>query len=322
MNIPAISPEPQAAAVLGSVEKPRASVILPHLNTPEFLVRALQSLAAQKLDHGRFEIIVVDNGSRIPLTAVKEAWPHVTFLQELEPGPGPARNLGAAHARADVLAFIDSDIQIGSDWLMAGLNALGTKPLQMIGGDLRVDVPNPKRLSGLEAFESVISFRQKLFINKHHYSSTANLMMTRDVFEAVGGFGGINTPEDLNFGRRAHALGIVVRYVPEMVALHPAQGSFEEMRVRWQRLSVQHFSNSRQSGQPLLAWQARSLAVMVSSLAHIPVMLVSPRIAGIGNRLRGIGYLMRIRWARGLDMLRIARKATGADQPSAMNWNR
>ena len=45
-----------------SVGLPRVSVIIPHLNTPELLVRCLQSVAGQRIDYGWFEIIVVDNG--------------------------------------------------------------------------------------------------------------------------------------------------------------------------------------------------------------------------------------------------------------------
>ena len=44
-------------------ERPRISVVIPHLNQPEFLTRCLASLAAgTRLP---YEVIVVDNGSAV-----------------------------------------------------------------------------------------------------------------------------------------------------------------------------------------------------------------------------------------------------------------
>ena len=69
-----------------SVGLPRVSVIIPHLNTPELLVRCLQSVAGQRIDYGWFEIIVVDNGSQDTLDVLKASWPGVLFLREQQPG--------------------------------------------------------------------------------------------------------------------------------------------------------------------------------------------------------------------------------------------
>jgi GT2 family glycosyltransferase len=298
------------------------SVIIPHLNTPELLVRALQSVSSQQLDHGWFEIMVVDNGSRVPLGAIAAAWPQVRFLVERTPGPGPARNRGIAASAADSLAFVDADVRVCPGWLQAGVDALEADGSGPIGGDIRIDTGGKRRLSGVEAFECVFSFRQQRYIEREHYSVTANLMMTRDVFEAVGPFGGLDTAEDADFGRRAHALGYRTRYVPAMRALHPARASLEEMRRKWRRLSSHGIMAHFQAGRSRMAWNMKAMAVALSGPAHAPRMLVSRRVSGLGNRLRGLGFLLRIRWARALDMLILAREAAGVGEPLAMNWNR
>jgi glycosyltransferase involved in cell wall biosynthesis len=306
----------------GGDGRPRVSIIIPHLNTPDLLVRALQSVASQHLDHGWFEIIVVDNGSRLPLGPIATAWPDVRFLVERTPGPGPARNHGIAAARADRLAFVDADVRVCPGWLQAGVDALDADPSGPIGGDVRIDIGGKRRLSGVEAFECVFSFRQRRYIERERYSVTANLMMTRAVFDAVGPFGGLDTAEDADFGRRAHALGHRTRYVPAMRALHPPRASMEEMRRKWRRLSSHaHVAHSRAGGSPM-AWRMKAVAVALSGPAHAPRMLVSRRIRGLGNRLRGLGFLLGIRWARALDMLSLAREAAAVGEPLAMNWNR
>jgi glycosyltransferase involved in cell wall biosynthesis len=296
-------------------------VIVPHLNTPELLVRALQSLSRQRIDHGWFEILVVDNGSRLPLDPICRAWPEVRFLVEPTPGPGPARNRGVAAARADILAFIDADVQVAPGWLQAGLDALGHGP-GPIGGDVRIDTGGCDRLAPVCAFECVFAFRQRDYIVRKHYSVTANLMCRRAVFDEAGPFGGIDTAEDRLFGERARAAGYPTRYVPAMRAFHPPRASFAEMRRKWQRLAAQAFNGHLDRGRPLLAWRLRALAVGVSWVPHLPRMLFSPRVRGIANRLGGASILVRIRLARALDMLRLAREAQAQAGAHAFDWNR
>lgn len=299
--------------------QPVVSVIIPHLNTPELLVRALQSVAMQKLDRGHAEIIVVDNGSRMSLEPIRRAWPQVRFLVEHEPGPGPARNLGVKHARADLLAFIDADVQVLPGWMQAGLDALGENPDSPIGGDVRLIVADPAHLTGVEAFECVFSFRQREYIEKKHYSVTANLMVSRRTFERAGPFGGIDTAEDMMFGQRAWRMGMPTRYVPAMRAMHPTRRDFADMRRKWHRLSIQAHSRYRGSA---VRWYARSVAVGISPIAHVPQVFSSDRIGGFGNRWRALAFLFRIRTARALDMIRLAREAKGGSGARALNWNR
>lgn len=301
---------------------PRVSVIIPHLNTPEYLVRLLQSVAAQRLDHGWHEIIVVDNGSRLSLEPIMQTWPDVRFLVERTPGPGPARNHGIAHARADILAFIDADMKAEPGWLQSGLDALAADSAGPLGGDVRIDTGGRSRLTGVEAFECEFAYRQEHYIRRERFSGAGNLMITRAMFDRAGPFGGIATAEDKAFGQRAHAMGMPTRYVPAMRALHPARASVAELAAKWQRLTVQKFSSHSGSGRSMVRWRALALATMVSGVAHLPRMLTSNRLSGWGNRLRGCGVLMVIRWQRGLDMWRLAGEAAGRASDNALKWNR
>jgi GT2 family glycosyltransferase len=307
--------------LLAQLGPPRVSVIIPHYNTPELLVKCLQAVAAQRLDTGWFEIIVVDNGSRLPMRLLEATWPGVRFLVERQSGPGPARNTGVRAARADLLAFVDADVRVAPGWLQAAVKAAGTRPLALVGGDVRIDVGDRKRMTEVEAFESVFSFRQKSYIRRKHYSVTANLVMTRAVFDKAGPFDGIDKPEDRAFGERAFALGIRTRYAPRMLAFHPARASAEDIRRKFARVAHQAFTQHLERGRPLLLWEARAAAMAVSSVAHAPMMLFSRRVTGLGNRWRGLRLLFRLRWQRALDMLDLARKARSGDRLALVNWN-
>lgn len=98
-------------------EPPLISVILPVFNAlrwdADYLVEALRSVAAQT--YGVFELIIVDDGSTDGSAAVVQQFidehPElaITFLRKENGGQSSARNLGAAHARGDWIAFLDQD---------------------------------------------------------------------------------------------------------------------------------------------------------------------------------------------------------------------
>ncbi len=299
---------------------PVASVIVPHFNTPDLLDRLLQSLAAQELAEGWFEVIVVDNGSTTPLDTVRARWPGVRFLDCPTRGPGPARNVGVAAARAPRLAFIDADMRAAPGWLAAGIRALDRSRSGHVGGDVRIDLADPGRMTGVEAFESVFGYRMDLYIAREGFTGTGNLFITPETFAAAGPFGGIGTQEDKDFGQRATRLGRPPVYAPEAVAFHPPRPDFADMRARWQRLSLQALNSHLRDGGSLLAWRLRALVVMASGIGHAPRLLLSARAQGLGARLRGLGVLLRIRLVRGLDMLRQAGSATSR-VADAEKWN-
>lgn len=308
-----------ATAAPAATPPPRVSIIIPHLNTPELLVRCLQSLSTQTLDHGRFEIIVVDNGSRLPLDHVAAAWPEVTFLREPTPGPGPARNLGVRHAKAGVLAFIDADCRADRGWLQVAVDAVAADTVRPAGGDVRVDFRDSRHVTGLEAFEAVFSFRQKLYIQRKHFAGAGNLACTRETFAAVGDFAGIEKSEDVDWGLRATAAGRPPRYVAAMRIFHPARPSLAALHKRWERFIAHKWFVQDKSLAGRIGWQIRTFAVLMSPAAHIFLILGSPRIPTLGARLRAIPVLFATRTHRFREMQRVARTN---DASSARNWNR
>jgi len=85
-----------------------ATVIVPVFEDVEFLLAALQSVAAQT--RPAHEVVVVVDGPEVDLSSVLvELDTSVRVLHRARGGPGAARNTGARHATGTVLAFLDSD---------------------------------------------------------------------------------------------------------------------------------------------------------------------------------------------------------------------
>jgi glycosyltransferase involved in cell wall biosynthesis len=296
---------------------PIASIIIPHLNQPDALVRCLTSLERQDFDRGAIEIIVVDNGSRQPLDDIARQFSNVRFLEQSEPGPGLARNVGVAAATADILLFIDADCRAHPLWVRCAVAALNAA--EIIGGDVQIDIVDPARLTALESYESVFAYRQSLYITREGFSGTGNLGMTRSIFDAVGQFGGIGIAEDRDWGQRARGLGHMTRYVPEMIVYHPARKNFDELAEKWRRHVAHDLAKHRSSGGSVLGWRLRAMAMLGSIVPHSLSLLRSPRLSGLSNRIRGIGLLARIRIFRCTEMLRQASVTGGG---AASRWNR
>ncbi len=191
----------------------RASVIVPARDAATTLPRTLEALGAQRLE-GDYEVIVVDDGSRDDTAAVAER-AGATVLRQPAQGPAQARNRGVAAARAEALAFCDADVFPCEGWLAAGLEALGSADL--VQGHVLPDPSVP-----LGPFDRTIWITGQVGLWE-----TANLFVTRELFDRVGGFEewlrpwrGKALAEDVWFGWRALRAGARPAFASGALAHH------------------------------------------------------------------------------------------------------
>lgn len=99
------------------------TIIIPTLNRPEPLRRALASVKSQVLLPGiAIEIVVVDNSpdrsaERVVAAFVVAPGERVRYLSEPTPGVANARNAGVRAAQGRWVAFLDDDEQAEPDWI-------------------------------------------------------------------------------------------------------------------------------------------------------------------------------------------------------------
>jgi glycosyltransferase involved in cell wall biosynthesis len=283
---------------------PLISVVIPHLNQPEALEACISSLDAQSLARCFFEIIVVDNGSVSKPEEIVANHSGTRLLRELQPGPGPARNVGSRYATGDIIAFIDADCRAHRDWLRNALQAIRSLPEgTILGGDVRIWRNRWNKPTAIEAYEAVFGYRSKLFIERHGYCVTANLVVRRTDYEKAGPFTGIEFAEDVEWGQRARSAGLTLRYVPEMVVFHPARRSLQELCVKWDRHTQHNLNVARGKPGWKIRWIARALAVLASPIVDSMKVLGSDRIQGVSTRLKAISVLFAIRAYRARKML-------------------
>jgi len=300
---------------------PAISIVIPHLNDAERLGRCLVALAAQDFDMARAEVIVVANGSREPPAALAAGFPGARLAEEATPGPGPARNRGAALAAAPILAFTDSDCIPEPGWVTAILARFAAEPATgIIGGEVRVFAADPGRPTPAEAYDLLFGFQQRAHIAKRRFSVTANLAVRRAVLEAVGPFGGLEVSEDLDWGQRAAALGHRTHFAPEMVVRHPARADMTAIRAQWDRHTSHHWRVRGATARGRLQWALTIPVMAASPLAAIPKILASDRVASAGTRWQAFRVLGLIRLYRARRMLEAMRG--GRARTASRSWNR
>src|SRR5690554_2773864 len=98
---------------------PSFSIVIPVFNEENYIGRCLKSIYNSNYEHSQFEVIVVDNGSHDRSHQIALGFEHTRVLQLAKGNVGAVRNHGAAHARGDVLFFIDADCLVDPNWLQS-----------------------------------------------------------------------------------------------------------------------------------------------------------------------------------------------------------
>lgn len=162
------------------------SVIIPTYNRWPMVGEAIDSVLAQS--YGELELIVVDDGSRDE-TAEKltKYGPAVRVISQPRRGVAAARNLGVSQSTARYIAFLDSDDLWKPKKIEAQVNFMESHPEVQICQTEEIWIRNGRRVNPKKKHRKPSGdiFRASLDLC---LVSPSAVMMTRDLFDRVGGF--------------------------------------------------------------------------------------------------------------------------------------
>lgn len=271
------------------------AIIIPHYNDVARLERCLEALMPQV--GADVEVVVADNASTADLGPVRARWPGVRIVVEPRKGAGPARNAGVAATEAPWLMFIDADCVPAPGWLARGRAIADAGAV--IGGRVDVFHETPPPLSGAEAFEEVFAFRMRDYLERDAFLGSGNLVTSRAVFDAVGGFRPA-VSEDKDWSQRAARAGFRLGFDEAFAVGHPSRRDWAALRAKWRRLTREAFLLDGQGARA--RWALKALLMPASVLAHAPRVLRHPGLTA-GEKARALATLVRIRLARMVWML-------------------
>ena len=175
----------------------------------------LACLEAQTLPRSSWELIVVDDGSPVPLSADRAD----RIIRVDSPGgPYSARNRGLEVAQGSRIAITDSDCRPRAGWLDAIVKALDDA--DMAAGAIHVTVGESPGIA--ERIDAARNLDQRSYAG-NGFAAFANFACRRAVIAAVGPFNGrLVSNGDREFCMRATEAGFSLEYVPNAVVEHSA----------------------------------------------------------------------------------------------------
>jgi glycosyltransferase involved in cell wall biosynthesis len=197
------------------------TVVVATHNRADRLQTLLGALAAQSLDTARFEVVVVDDGSRdatpaVLATAASAGDLNLRVLTQPEAGgPASARNRGWRAATAPVVAFTDDDCRPTDRWLETLLTTQGGRDDYVVQGRTE---PDPREREDLGPFAKTL-----LIEGPSPHFETCNIAYPVKILEAVNGFDeGYPAPagEDSDLGWRATDAGATRVFAPDALVYH------------------------------------------------------------------------------------------------------
>lgn len=299
---------------------PDISIIIPHLNQNVALEKCINSLRQQTYPIGQMEVLIADNGSRQFPTLKNKSFHRLEVIAEPTPGPGPARNSAVKTSKGKYLFFIDADCMADPNWIMTGLSELETNPNMIFGGDVKIAKSESQQMKAIEAYENIFAYMQETYIKKKGFSGSGNLAVSKESFDRVGPFPGIEVAEDRGWGAMALRAGFKFKYCPDMIIYHPARETFQELFDKWARHSRHDYADLKNKPVPLLRWAFKAILVLASIPVHSFKIVYSKRLSGIMPKAKAIYALAVIRLFRVWFMLRmiVSKKFRNQD----MDWNR
>lgn len=217
--------------------RPVASIIIPVHGNEGATLRCLGSLSLARVSRP-FEVLVVDDGSPPGSLDALGAVDGIGLVRSVQNrGFVAACNLGARHAGAPWLVFLNNDTVVTDGWLdrlvetvaaRPGVGAVGARllfedgRLQEAGGIVRSDgsAHNVGRGDHPDA-------PQYRYLRAVDYCSGACLLVPADVFARLGGFDDAYSPayyEDVDLAFKLRSVDLDVLYQPRAVVFH-AEGA-------------------------------------------------------------------------------------------------
>jgi glycosyltransferase involved in cell wall biosynthesis len=204
--------------------EPFLSVIIPTYNRPDHLAACLESLC--RLDYPRqdFEVIVVDDGSEMPVKDVCCAFRErlrIELMEQPHAGPAAARNAGSLRGRGEFLVFTDDDCRPTSDWLRKIETHCLATPEHMIGGrTINLLQDNVFSQTSQLIVDTVYDY-YNFGVGGPRFFASNNLVVPAAAFRRLGGFNSeFVTAEDRDLCDRWLCQGYRMAYASEALVYH------------------------------------------------------------------------------------------------------
>lgn len=254
-------------------EKPpkhAVSILVAARNETNTIETVVRDLFKQNYTQELFEVIVIDDhsedGTFAQAEALKAEFPHLKVLSSGKgEGKKAALACGIKEARFGIVATVDADCRVPSEWLITMLSHWKTKETKMLLGPIVLE-PATTVLERVQSLEMhAIMGLTGGFAGQGNpiMANGANIFFDKEAFAQIGGYGSSENPSGddvftmLNFdGEWPGSVTFVKDYESAVLtAPQPTFSAFWQQRKRW--LSKKGgYSNAWVKGSAIITYLA------------------------------------------------------------------
>ena len=226
---------------------PAFSIVVPTYGRPASLPHLLDALANQDFPANRFEVVLVDDGSKEPVEPlVREYFSRLPLRVARQPNQGPAaaRNFGIRLAQGEYIVFTDDDCRPAPDWLRLLATTLETDKQAMVGGRTINGLPHSAAATLSQAIIDRLYEVWNATPATARFFTSNNMAARKDNLLAIGGFDtryGLAGGEDRGLCDQWRGSGKRLVYLPHAVITHYQEDdatSFLKRHFRYGRGAV------------------------------------------------------------------------------------
>lgn len=184
---------------------PLFSIIIPTYNEEQLIAGCLKSIFNIEYETGKFEVIIVDNGSSDRTIDIAQSFGVEIFCDDTKNVSG-LRNIGAQHAKGEILAFVDADCIVSETWLRNAEMYFNTPDIAAWGAPAKI----PENATWVQKAWYII--RKKMdSVEDVDWLEAMNLFVRKKDFRTIGGFNEkLITCEDVDFCYRIKNYGKII----------------------------------------------------------------------------------------------------------------
>ena len=225
---------------------PYVSVIIPVFNAENYIAETIGALSDQTYPKDKFEIIVIDNGSKDDTLTVLREYGIDPLVNSQEKNPYISRNIGYKHAKGDIIVFLDITCTPTEDWLSEGVKCLQAGA-DLIGGQIEFTFSNTDSLG--EWYDSISFVNVKKYIKEFNGTVAGNLFVKRSVIESIGLFPNDGrSGMDIHWTRKASQAGFKLDFAEKAVVFYPARDLKGVLKKKF-RVGKGHISSWRKENK-------------------------------------------------------------------------
>jgi GT2 family glycosyltransferase len=209
---------------------PRVSVVVCTFNGARTLRATLQGI--ERLDYPDLEVIVVDDGSTDDTAAVAGEF-DVRLIRTPNAGLGAARNVGAAAATGEILAYLDDDAWPDPHWVHYLADTLDRNGSAAVGGP-NIPPPDANAVAESVAHSPGGPIHVLTSDTEAEHIPGCNFSIRKDVLEELGGFDPQfrAAGDDVDLCWRLQEAGHRISFNPAAMVWHHRRSS---MRAYWRQ---------------------------------------------------------------------------------------